>query len=52
MIDFTIYGIPAPQGSKSPWGSEANPNTRPWRSAITYEAKQAHSGDPITAPVS
>lgn len=37
-VQFTVWGIPAPQGSKSPWGTESNPNTRPWRAAVAAEA--------------
>jgi Holliday junction resolvase RusA-like endonuclease len=33
-IVVTILGRPAPQGSKSPLGMEANPRTRPWREMI------------------
>lgn len=38
MIVIVVHGIAAPQGSKTPWGSEANPNTRPWRAAVAAEA--------------
>lgn len=41
MVSFTVPGIPAPQGSKNPFGGEANPNTRPWRAAVTFEAREA-----------
>jgi hypothetical protein len=34
VIRLTVIGIPAPQGSKTPWGSEANPRTRPWRATV------------------
>ena len=40
-LEFTVIGIPAPQGSKSPWGTEANPNTRPWRATVAANAAQA-----------
>jgi Holliday junction resolvase RusA-like endonuclease len=40
-VNFTVHGTPAPQGSKTPWGSEANPNTRPWRAAVAAEAQAA-----------
>lgn len=51
-ISFTIHGIPAPQGSKSPWGTEANPRTRPWRAEVSFVARQAW-GDrlPLDGPV-
>lgn len=47
MIEFTVHGIPAPQGSKTAWGTEANPNTRPWRAAVTAEAAQTMTGIPL-----
>lgn len=60
-VSFTVAGIPAPQGSKSPWGSEANPNTKPWRAAVAADARAAmtyHDADgtsgylePIAGPV-
>ena len=33
-IALTVFGRPAPQGSKTPMGFEANHRTRPWREAI------------------
>lgn len=42
MISFTVIGIPAPQGSKTSWGTEANKNTRPWRAAVAASASTAH----------
>lgn len=39
MIHIELWGTtPAPQGSKTPWGTEANPNTMPWREAIAAQA--------------
>lgn len=38
---FTVPGVPAPQGSKvrTKWGvREDNPATRPWRTAVGWEA--------------
>ena len=40
-VSFTVHGVPAPQGSKAPWGGESNPRTRPWRAAVTAEAAAA-----------
>jgi Holliday junction resolvase RusA-like endonuclease len=37
-VSFTVIGTPAPQGSKTRWGTEDNPNTRPWRAAVAAEA--------------
>lgn len=45
-VRFTVPGIPAPQGSKTrtKWGvREDNPATRPWRSAVAWEATNAMS---------
>lgn len=53
QVQFTVDGIPAPQGSKTPWGSEANPNTRPWRATVTAAAAEAMREAPVlTGPVS
>lgn len=44
MIEITIAGVPAPQGSKTrtKWGvREDNPATKPWRSAVAWEATAA-----------
>lgn len=39
MVTFDLWGTtPAPQGSKNPWGGEANKNTKPWREAVAAEA--------------
>ncbi|HSV08551.1 MAG TPA: RusA family crossover junction endodeoxyribonuclease [Candidatus Binatus sp.] len=34
IVEILIDGTPAPQGSKTPWGSEANANTKPWRGTV------------------
>lgn len=47
MIEFTVHGIPAPQGSKTAWGTEANPNTRPWRAAVASLAADVTAGRPL-----
>lgn len=46
-LQFTVHGIPAPQGSKAPWGGESNPRTRPWRAAVTAEAAIAMKKRPF-----
>ena len=49
MIEFTVAGVPAPQGSKvrTKWGMrEDNPATRPWRQAVGFEALAAMKGAP------
>ena len=54
-ITFTVAGVPAPQGSKTRtrYGMrEDNPNTRPWRSAVAWEATAAMQGsEPLTGPL-
>lgn len=42
-VSFTVIGTPAPQGSKTKWGTEENPNTRPWRAAVAASASEAHT---------
>jgi Holliday junction resolvase RusA-like endonuclease len=44
MIEFVVPGIPAPQGSKTPWGSESNPATKPWRAMVAHYAHEAMEG--------
>lgn len=47
-IRFTVPGVPAPQGSKTrtKWGvREDNPATRPWRTAVAWEATAAMHAD-------
>ncbi len=55
MIEFTVDGIPAPQGSKTrtKWGMrEDNPRTKPWRAAVASEAAAATIGrEPLTGPL-
>lgn len=51
-VQLTVLGTPVPQGSKTPWGTEANPHTRPWRATIAAEAHAARNGQPpIDGPV-
>ena len=59
-VAFTVYGEPAPQGSKTVARSssgathvrEDNPNTEPWRNAVAAAAAEAMDGrDPIGGPV-
>lgn len=52
MIEFTVHGIPAPQGSKAPYGGESNPRTRPWRAAVAAVAAETMNGQPLlTGPL-
>lgn len=55
-VRFTVYGEPAPQGSKTRnrWGGvrEDNPRTQPWRQEIAGKAIEAMGGrPPLTGPV-
>jgi Holliday junction resolvase RusA-like endonuclease len=43
-VSFVVDGIPAPKGSKNPFGGEANPRTKPWQAAVTAEAARAMNG--------
>lgn len=50
MIELTIIGIPAPQGSKvkTRWGMrEDNPNTKPWRATVAAYVAEAMEGRPL-----
>jgi crossover junction endodeoxyribonuclease RusA len=40
-VEFTAYGVPAPQGSKNPFGGESNPRTKPWRADVKDKAVEA-----------
>jgi len=52
MIQFFVPGIPAPQGSKTPWGTEANPQTRPWRATLAWYARKSwNARPPMTGPL-
>lgn len=55
MIELTIAGVPAPQGSKvrTKWGvREDNPNTKPWRTAVAAEAIDVMNGaQPLAGPL-
>jgi len=47
LFEITVAGTPIPQGSKRSVGKfmiEANPRTRPWRSAVSHEALTAWEG--------
>jgi Holliday junction resolvase RusA-like endonuclease len=55
VIQITVAGVPAPQGSKTrtKWGvREDNPATKPWRTAVAWEATAAMNGRTLlTGPV-
>ena len=53
MISFQVYGLPAAQGSKNPWGGEANKQLKPWRNDVAVAALASLNGEPLIAgPVS
>lgn len=51
-VSFVSLGTPAPQGSKTPWGTESNPRTRPWRDTVAHDAREAKNGEPLEGPLS
>jgi crossover junction endodeoxyribonuclease RusA len=55
VIELTVIGTPAPQGSKvrTRWGvRDDNPNTKPWRATVAAEAAEAMNGTGlISGPV-
>lgn len=42
-----VMGVPQPQGSKNPWGGEANKNTRPWRGHVSQVVGEAWGEAPV-----
>lgn len=46
-----VPGVPVPQGSKMPWGGEANPHVKSWRASVAAVATDAMPGGPIDGPV-
>ena len=54
-VVLRVYGVPAPQGSKtvSRWGGlrESSLKVGPWRSEVAYTAREVYKGAPITQPV-
>lgn len=52
ILQVSVLGNPAPQGSKTPWGTEANPRTRPWRDTVAYDARTLMgSQEPMLGPL-
>jgi Holliday junction resolvase RusA-like endonuclease len=51
VIRFVVAGIPVPQGSKNPWGGEANPHLKGWRQAVADAAARALHVEPLPGPV-
>ena len=50
-LHFTVPGVPVPQGSKMPWGGEANPHVKAWRETVARVAHEALPLGPIFGPV-
>ncbi len=56
MLDITVIGTPAPQGSKNHFGKgrlvESSKKVKPWREAVVWAARQVlHERDRISGPV-
>jgi Holliday junction resolvase RusA-like endonuclease len=53
VISFSVNGLPAAQGSKNPWGGEANKRLHPWRNDVAKAALDEMSERPLfVGPVS
>jgi Holliday junction resolvase RusA-like endonuclease len=50
-LSFTVPGTPAPQGSKTPFGGEANPHIKSWRETVARAAHERWPVGPIFGPV-
>lgn len=52
---FTVHGLPAPQGSKRHVGNgrmiESSKNVKPWREAVKWAALEAKTGTPLDGPL-
>ena len=55
VVEFRVFGLPGPQGSKRSVGRgimiESSPKVKPWRQAIQSTARDNYSGEPIAYPV-
>lgn len=55
MIEFTVYGLPAPQGSKRHVGRgimvESSKDVKPWREAVKWAAREAMAAAGIASPI-
>jgi Holliday junction resolvase RusA-like endonuclease len=55
MIEFTVYGLPAPQGSKRYVGNgvmiESSKKVKPWREAVKWAAREAMAAAGIASPI-
>jgi|SRR5215831_5274172 len=50
-IEFSVPGIPIPQGSKNAWGGEDNPHTKSWRETVARAAHGVVEDGPLLGPV-
>lgn len=50
-LELVIPGVPVPQGSKMPWGGEANPHVKAWRETVARAAREVMTDGPLTGPV-
>jgi len=50
-LTFVVPGVPVPQGSKMPWGGEANPHVKAWRATVAREARERLPEGPLHGPV-
>ena len=59
-LNLRIYGLPAPQGSKSFKGfrggkailQESSKRVAPWRQDIMHQSRDQYGGEPLTGPLS
>ena len=56
LLEFRVYGVPAPQGSKRHVGNgimlEASKRAKPWRQDVKQDTRDQYKGEPLTGPVS
>jgi Holliday junction resolvase RusA-like endonuclease len=50
-IRIVVPGVPVPQGSKMPWGAEANPHLKAWRESIARAAADVIQTAALPGPV-
>ena len=55
VVEFRVFGLPAPQGSKRHLGNgimvESSKKVRPWRQDVMATSGRAYKGEVITNPV-
>lgn len=54
-IEFRVFGLPAPQGSKKSLGNgimiESSKKVQPWRTDVQQASRLAYHGKPVDEPV-